>query len=66
VLVAPMASKGLSAPFCVRMTHAGKKGLFLPYQLRTVHRVRLPKKAGAISPKTINLALDTLQEALGE
>ena len=62
VMVAPMTSKGYAAPFRVSVTHAGTKGLIVLDQLRTVDKVRLVKKLGAVSHKTLNAALATLQE----
>ncbi len=66
VIVAPMTSKGFSAPFRIPLTHAGKKGLILLDQIRTVDKVRLTKKMGAVSPKTLNAMLNILQELFAE
>ena len=62
VIVAPMTSKGFSAPFRVPVTHAGSKGLIVLDQLRTVDKVRLFKRQGAVSSKTLISVLATLQE----
>ena len=62
VMVAPMTSKGFVAPFRVPVTHAGTKGLIVLDQLRTVDKVRLVKRLGAVSAKTLSAALSTLQE----
>ncbi len=62
VIVAPMTSKGFAAPFRIPVTHAGTKGLILLDQLRTVDKVRLSKKLGSVSAKTLAAALNTLQE----
>jgi mRNA interferase MazF len=62
VIVAPMTSKGFSAPFRVPVTHAGSKGLIVLDQLRTVDKVRLVKRQGAVSSKTLISVLATLQE----
>lgn len=62
VIVAPMTSKGFVAPFRVPVTHAGTKGLIVLDQLRTVDKLRLVKKLGAVSPKTLSAVLLTLQE----
>ena len=43
VIVAPMTSKGFTAPFRVPVTHAGTKGQIVLDQLRTVDKVRLVK-----------------------
>jgi len=62
VIVAPMTSKGFAAPFRVPVTHAGTKGLIVLDQLRTVDKLRLVKKLGAVSAKTLTSVLVTLQE----
>lgn len=61
VMVAPMTSKGLPAPFRVPVTHAGTKGLIVLDQLRTVDKQRLIKRQGAVPAKTLNAVLATLQ-----
>jgi mRNA interferase MazF len=66
VIVVPMTSKGFAAPFRIPLTHAGKKGLVLLDQLRTVDKVRLVKRVGALSPKTLGAALATLQQLFAE
>ncbi len=66
VMVAPMTSKGFVAPFRIPVTHAGTKGLILLDQIRTVDKVRLAKKLGAVSAKTLTAALTTLQEVFAE
>jgi mRNA interferase MazF len=48
------------------MTHAGKKGLILLDQIRTVDKIRLTKKMGTVSPKTLSAMLNTLQELFAE
>ena len=62
VIVAPMTSKGFPAPFRIPVTHAGKRGLILLDQIRTVDKARLPKKLGEVSAKTLGSTLATLQE----
>lgn len=66
VIVAPMTSKGFSAPFRVALTHGGIKGLILLDQIRTVDKARLDKKMGTVSTKTLTAALNTLQEVFAE
>ena len=66
VIVAPMTSKGFSAPFRIPLTHAEKKGLILLDQIRTVDKIRLTKKMGTVSPKTLSAMLATLQELFAE
>ncbi len=62
VIVAPMTTKSRPAPFRVALSHGGKKGLILLDQLRAIDKVRLAKKLGAVSGKTLSHTLDTLQE----
>ena len=62
VIVAPMTSKGFAAPFRVALTHGGTKGLILIDQVRAVDKLRLAKKLGAVSAKTLGAVLATLQE----
>lgn len=66
VIVAPMTSKGFAAPFRVPVTHAGKRGLIVLDQLRTVDKARMAKKLGAVSAKTLTAALTTLQEVFAK
>lgn len=62
VMVAPMTSQGFAAPFRVPVTHAGKKGLIVLDQIRTLDKVRLIKRQGALSAKTLKTTLAVLQE----
>ncbi len=66
VIVAPMTSKSRPAPFRVPVTHAGQKGLILLDQMRTVDKVRLAKRLGAVSTKTLAGTLGILQEVFTE
>jgi len=62
VIVAPMTTKSRPAPFRIPLSHDGKKGLIVLDQLRAVNKVRLAKKMGRVSAKTLSLALNALQE----
>ncbi len=62
VIVAPMTSKGFTAPFRVPVAHAGTKGLIVLDQIRAVDKVRLAKRLGAVSAKTLSAMLATLRE----
>lgn len=66
VIVAPMTSKGFAAPFRVPVKHAGTKGLIVLDQLRTVDKLRLVKKLGAVTAKTLSAVLVTLQEVFAQ
>ena len=66
VIVAPLTSKGFLAPFRIPVTHAGTKGLAVLDQIRTVDKVRLVKRLGAVSSKTLSAVLGALQEVFAE
>lgn len=66
VIVAPMTSKGFAAPFRVAVTHGGRKGHILLDQIRSVDKVRLAKRLGAVTTKTLASTLATLQEIFAE
>jgi mRNA interferase MazF len=66
VMVAPMSSKGFAAPFRVPVRHAGKKGVIVLDQMRAVDKVRLVKRLGSVSAKTLTATLATLQEVFSE
>jgi mRNA interferase MazF len=66
VIVAPMTSKSRPAPFRVPVAFAGKQGLILLDQIRTVDKVRLTAKAGAIADNTLINTLSVLQEVFAQ
>ena len=66
VIVAPMTSKGFLAPFRVPVTYAAKKGLIVLDQIRTVDKIRLVKRLGALNARTLAAVLATLQEVFAE
>ena len=61
-----MTSKGFAAPFRVPVTHAGTKGVIVLDQMRAVDKVRLVKRLGSVSAKTLTATLATLQEVFSE
>ena len=62
VIVAPMTTGSQSAPFRIPVAHAGKQGLILLDQIRTVDKTRLVSHSGKIQPKTLKALLETMQE----
>ncbi len=66
VIIAPMTSQGFTAPFRIPVTHAGTKGLIVLDQIRTVDKVRLVRRMGALSRRTLVATLTTLQELFAE
>jgi len=61
-IMAPMTTGSHPAPFRVPVRHAGKNGLILLDQIRTVDRARLVKRLGKISEATLNATLSVLTE----
>lgn len=62
VIVAPMTTGSRPAPFRIQLTFRRKSGLILLDQIRTLDKVRLAKKMGAVPDATLNDVLATLQE----
>lgn len=65
-IVAPMTTKGFPAPFRILLTHAGKKGLVLLDQVRTIDKTRLTRKQGVVPPDTLRAILATLRMVFEE
>jgi mRNA interferase MazF len=65
-IVAPMTTKGRSAPFRIPVRFKRKQGFILLDQIRAVDKIRLVKKEGAISDKTLLETLGILQEVFAE
>jgi len=61
VIVAPMTTGARPARFRIALTFQGKQGLIVLDQLRTLDRVRLVKRLGALRPATLGSTLRTLQ-----
>lgn len=66
VIVAPMTTHSRPAPFRVPVTYGRQKGLILLDQVRAVDKIRLAKRLGAVSAKTLLGTLSTLQEVFAE
>ena len=61
VIVAPMTTGSRPAGFRVPLRFQGKQGQIVVDQLRTLDRVRLVKRLGALRAPTLALTLRTLQ-----
>jgi mRNA interferase MazF len=64
--VVPLTSGSRAAAFRVPVTFAGRTGLLLPEQLRSVERSRLVKRLGTIDPAALGSALATLRAFFAE
>ena len=62
VIVAPMTTGSRPAPFRISVTQAGKEGLVLLDQIRTVDKLRLVSHFGKVPPRTLRGVLDVLQQ----
>jgi mRNA interferase MazF len=65
-IIAPMTTKGFSAPFRIPIRHAGKSGLILLDQIRAVDKARLSKRLGRVAPATLSAVLSALVETFTE
>ncbi len=61
VIVAPMTTGSRPAAFRVPLTFKGKSGLILLDQIRTLDKVRLVRREGAVHSTTLKRALAVLQ-----
>lgn len=61
-IIAPMTTGSHPAPFRIPVHHAGKSGLILLDQIRTVDKARLTKRMGRVSPQTLTAVLAGLVE----
>ena len=66
VMVAPMTTKGKVYPTRVLCRFAGKDGLIVLDQLRTVDKARLVKRLGRVSVATQKEVLEVLAEMFAE
>jgi mRNA interferase MazF len=65
-IVAPMTTASRPAPYRIPVRHAGKAGLILLDQIRTIDKARLVKRTGAIAPATLTATLMRLGEMFAE
>ncbi len=61
VIVAPMTTGSRPAGFRIPVGFQGKQGLIVLDQIRTLDRVRLVKRMGALRAPTLAATLQTLQ-----
>ena len=61
VVVAPLTTGSRPAGFRVPLTFQGTQGLIALDQIRTIDRVRLVQRLGALRAPTLKLTLQTLQ-----
>lgn len=62
VIVVPMTTGSKAAPFRIAITFQGKRGLILLDQIRTLDKIRLVKRLGNATERSLTASLRTLQE----
>jgi mRNA interferase MazF len=62
VIVAPMTTGKRAARFRIPLAFDGKHGFILLDQIRTLDKIRLLKRLGKVTPKTLRATLSGLQE----
>ncbi len=66
VVVVPMTTAGRLAPYRPPITFAGKRGLVVLDQIRTLDKSRLVKRLGKATPSTIASVLGALREVFAD
>ncbi len=66
VLIAPLTTGSHPVSFRVPVRHAGKDGLIILDQIRSVDKSRLVKRSGTLDAKTLKLVLSTLRDVFEE
>lgn len=66
LIMAPMSTNDLPAPFRVPVTFMQKDGQILLDQICTLEKSRLVRKLGMVGEETIAKALDVLQEVFAQ
>lgn len=62
-IVAPLTRGSEPAPFRIPVRFAGKSGLILLDQIRTLDQVRLVRRLGAVGSRTLSATLSMLRES---
>jgi mRNA interferase MazF len=62
VIVVPMTTGSKPVPFRIPIAFQGKRGLILLDQIRTLDKIRLVKRLGVATERSLVVALRTLQE----
>ena len=65
-IIAPLTSKGFSAPYRVPVRLGGKDGIILLDQMRAIDKSRLTKRVGALTPSTLSAVLSLIAEIFSE
>jgi mRNA interferase MazF len=66
VIVAPMTTGSLPAPFRIPVSFGGKSGLILLDQIRTLDKLRLVRCLGGVDHRTLRVILARLRELFSD
>jgi mRNA interferase MazF len=66
VIVAPMTAASRPAPFRIPVSFAGKNGLILLDQMRTLDKQRLLNRMGAVERRTLRAALARFRDVFAD
>ena len=66
VIVAPMTTGNRPAPFRIQASFAGKNGLILLDQMRTLDKQRLVRRLGAVERRTLRATLTRLRDVFAD
>ena len=66
VIVAPMTTGNRPAPFRIPVSFAGKNGLILLDQMRTLDQQRLVRSLGAVERRTLRAVLGRLRDLFAD
>ena len=66
VIVAPMTTGNRPAPFRIPVSFAGRDGLILLDQMRTLDKQRLVKHLGAVESRTLRATLTRLRDLFAD
>jgi mRNA interferase MazF len=65
-IIAPLTSKGFSAPYRVHARVAGRDGIILLDQIRAIDKSRLTKRVGVLPPATLSAVLSLIADLFHE
>lgn len=65
-IIVPMTTGSRPSPFRPMVEFAGRRGLLLPDQIKTVARERMLRKVGALDPVVLSTLLDILRRVFAD
>lgn len=65
-IVVPMTTGSRPSPFRPTVEFAGRSGLLLPDQIKTVARERMVRKVGTLEPVVLSTLLDILRRVFAD